>query len=1083
MKRMKHGQQFLTLFLAAALIITATTATATDYAIDTTPPNGLFDIYSATFDPPLTPDGSFFGGTPPASRAIVVTPTPTGVEAVANTTICKQDFIDPKDVPPCPLGTLYPVATPSTLDLTLSAGNTQLAIDGGNAFFPNLSLVISGGTANQTDIVAEGASMITFAPSPGTVPIDGNGVAVFEIDIAPATAVDFATFTEIVTSCQGPLCALIPILTLDMQRYRLTIDWDPTFTSFTADFIGQTANNSMVFATLNSVVPVPDITVTDSIVLVDDLQIPFGNVNTGMSVDETVTVTNDGDADLVLGQITQPAPPFSVLSDLCSNQTLAPAANCTLTVRFAPSATGAESSSFDIPSNDPIDNLVTVDVDGTGVAPEISVSDSVSPSTDLQIPFDDVAVATTVDETITVTNIGTADLNIDQIAQPAAPFSVLNDTCSNQLLAPAAMCTLTVRFAPSATGMFSDTVDIPSNDPDTPTVAVNINGTGVTPVITVTASVDFGDVTVMTDTDQDVTVTNTGDADLILGTVTQPNLPFSILTDNCSLATLLPAEGCTITVRFSPTSTIASNDSFDIPSNDLVTPTATVSVSGTGTAALVAKISVTDTINFGSVIEFTTDNQTVTVTSSGTANLDIGQITQPGAPFGLTNDLCSNQTLAPAANCTLTVQFTPAGIGLEQSSFDIPSNDLDKPTATVNVIGTGAPTPVPEIVVTDSIPPDDDREIPFGDVIEMTTANATVTVTNNGTANLDIDQITLTGASFSLFDDLCSIQTLALAAMCTFKVQFAPPTTGVFNGSVDIPSNDTITPTETVDISGTGTPTPVPEIGVTDSVPFGDVIETMVADETVTITNNGTANLDIGQITQPGAPFGLIDDLCSNQALAPAANCTFKVQFAPPTTGAFNGSVDIPSNDPNSAIVTVTVDGTGAPGPAPDISVADEIPPKDDLMTPYGDVVEATDWDRVITIMNDGNANLQIGMIAQAETLAEPFSIVNDTCSGQIIAPAASADPSPSCSIEVRFLPSSVSAYDDSFDIPSDDPDEPVLIFNVSGNGVALGTGVISLEPEGADSALFGSSAIRPVTLLALLILITMNWRRRYHQK
>jgi hypothetical protein len=45
-----------------------------------------------------------------------------------------------------------------------------------------------------------------------------------------------------------------------MNRYRLLVDWDPTFTSFTADFIGETANNSLVFATLNSggvLIPVP----------------------------------------------------------------------------------------------------------------------------------------------------------------------------------------------------------------------------------------------------------------------------------------------------------------------------------------------------------------------------------------------------------------------------------------------------------------------------------------------------------------------------------------------------------------------------------------------------------------------------------------------------------------------------------------------------------------------------------------------------------------------------------------------------------------------------------------------------------
>jgi hypothetical protein len=78
------------------------------------------------------------------------------------------------------------------------------------------------------------------------------------VNNAPGLAADFTTLTDAVTSCTGPLCALIPILSLDMVRYRLFLDFDPTFTSFTGSFIGQTGNNSLVYATLNSaVVPLP----------------------------------------------------------------------------------------------------------------------------------------------------------------------------------------------------------------------------------------------------------------------------------------------------------------------------------------------------------------------------------------------------------------------------------------------------------------------------------------------------------------------------------------------------------------------------------------------------------------------------------------------------------------------------------------------------------------------------------------------------------------------------------------------------------------------------------------------------------
>lgn len=69
-------------------------AVAASFAIDpSNPNNGLFDIYSATLDPPLSPGGApFFGGSPPATREITIFPTPSGLLAAADTTQCPRAF-------------------------------------------------------------------------------------------------------------------------------------------------------------------------------------------------------------------------------------------------------------------------------------------------------------------------------------------------------------------------------------------------------------------------------------------------------------------------------------------------------------------------------------------------------------------------------------------------------------------------------------------------------------------------------------------------------------------------------------------------------------------------------------------------------------------------------------------------------------------------------------------------------------------------------------------------------------------------------------------------------------------------------
>jgi len=111
------------------------------------------------------------------------------------------------------------------------------------------------------------------------------------------------------------------------------------------------------------VIPAPDITVT--------LSVLFGNVTEGLTSDQTVTVINDGNADLILGNIAVTdslAAPFTILNDNCSGQTVVPATNCTFDVRFSPTAAVTSNDTFDIPSNDPDENPVTVSVSGTGTA-------------------------------------------------------------------------------------------------------------------------------------------------------------------------------------------------------------------------------------------------------------------------------------------------------------------------------------------------------------------------------------------------------------------------------------------------------------------------------------------------------------------------------------------------------------------------------------------------------------------------------------------------------------------------------------------------------------------------------------------
>jgi len=114
----------------------------------------------------------------------------------------------------------------------------------------------------------------------------------------------------------------------------------------------------------------PDITVTDDVAPADDLLLGFGDQAANTWRDRTLTLTNEGAADLVIGTIAATDPlddPFSIADDACSGQTLPPLTSCSVTVRCAPTTAGAPGDTFDIPSNDTANPSLTFSVGGHAV--------------------------------------------------------------------------------------------------------------------------------------------------------------------------------------------------------------------------------------------------------------------------------------------------------------------------------------------------------------------------------------------------------------------------------------------------------------------------------------------------------------------------------------------------------------------------------------------------------------------------------------------------------------------------------------------------------------------------------------------
>jgi hypothetical protein len=196
----------------------------------------------------------------------------------------------------------------------------------------------------------------------------------------------------------------------------------------------------------------PDISVTPN-------PVPFGNVNVGDTLDQSITVGNNGTANLLIGTITNPGAPFSKQTDSCSGQSISPGGTCMVTYRFAPTSVSTFSTNSDIPSNDPGQPNVVVSLNGNGVVPQIILSSG-------SLDFGNVLLARSSGHTITVQNGGVGILNIENITSPLSPFTKSTDDCSNKTLVSGATCTIEISFSPLSSDQFASSFNLPSNDPD-----------------------------------------------------------------------------------------------------------------------------------------------------------------------------------------------------------------------------------------------------------------------------------------------------------------------------------------------------------------------------------------------------------------------------------------------------------------------------------------------------------------------------------------------------------------------------------------------------------------------------------------
>ena len=391
-------------------------------------------------------------------------------------------------------------------------------------------------------------------------------------------------------------------------------------------------------------------------------------------------------------------------------------------------------------------------------------------------------------------------------------------------------------------------------------------------------------------------ITNTGTADLEI-TGIQSNVLG--LTFSPSTFTLAPNGSQTVTIAFPSSSEGTFSGTITISSNDLKSGTQTLSVSVTVQPRPVPAISVQETeIDFGSVAFAQQVQDTITIKNTGTASLEITGIESDVS--GLTFDTAMF-TLAPGDSQMVTITFPSSTAGAFSGNITISSNDPDRATQTLSVSVIVQPRPVPAISVQETA-------VDFGAIEAGQTGQQTITITNTGTAPLEITGIEsdVPGLTFDT-----AMFTLAPEGSQTVTVTFPSSTAGTFSGNITISSNDPGRATQTLSVSGIVQAAPAPVLVVGEpAIDFGSIDAEKTAQQTFTITNTGTAPLEITGIESDVS--GLTFDPVMF-TLAPDSSATITIAFPKPMEGEFSGSISILSNDPDRARFMLTISGVVQP--------------------------------------------------------------------------------------------------------------------------------------------------------------------------
>lgn len=651
--------------------------------------------------------------------------------------------------------------------------------------------------------------------------------------------------------------------------------------------------------------------------------------------------------------------------------------------------------------------------------PDITPTSSASITPSGTQDFGDVPVSTASQgQVFTFTNTGNTVLS--NITVGITGDFVQTNNCS-ATLAPQNSCGINVTFTPTVTGIRSGTLTVTSSSTADPILSVSLTGTGTTaPVATLAltpASEDFGAISLNTASSAGIfLLTNTGQA-AITGISIATSGDYSETT-SCG-STLAPCSSCSINVVFTPTASGNRSGKLTVTSNSTATPSLVSTLTGQGLATLTTTASVAPTAeDFGTVnVGAISSATTFTFTNTGTSSMT-------GISVGVTGDFAETNTcgyfLNPAANCTISITFSPTSAGMRSGTLNITSGSILVPSITsiATLTGTGY-----QATNGASLSPSSKD---LGAILLGTSSStANFVFTNIGNTSLTSVAVAISGSGFSQTNNCPA--TVAAGASCTVGVVFTPGSVGSASGTLTITSSSTTNPTLTAALTATGAAATSTATLTPTSQDFGSVtVGATSADYNFNFANTGNTAINGVTISVSG-PFqesttsSTGGDNCP-ATMDPGTSCTIILTFNPTTIGSLSGALTVTSSSTTDPTLSSTLTGMGiGTGEADSVFLS---PASQD----FGSVaIGSVSPDIKFTFTNTGTSTVSNVSVSMTGPFKSGGSS-GTTCTSTLAAGA-------SCTIDLVFAPTTAGSSSGVLTVTSSSSTSPAVTATLTGTG------------------------------------------------